>query len=116
MNRVSSLQYVMESPKIPIEIARAVVACWNDKNKDRQVSIRELRRAAEKPNTAEGIADTITEAKSYFEFLKAEGVITWYGVFNLNADGPQWIRFQLPPYYARSPTVPAALDSVADGQ
>ena len=106
----------MESTKIPIEIARAVRACYLDKNKDRQVSIRELRKAAEKPNTAEGIADTITEARGYLDSLKAEGIITWYGVFNLNADGPQWIRFQLPPYYARSPTVPAALDCVADGQ
>lgn len=101
---------------IQTEIARAVRACYLDKNQDRRISIRELRKAAEKPNTSEGIADTITEARGYFDSLKAEGIITWYGVFNLNADGPQWIKFQLPPYYARSPTVPAALDCVADAQ
>ena len=102
--------------KIQTEIARAVRACYLDKNKDRQASIEKLRKAAEKPNKAEGIADTIAEAKKCLEELRAQGIISWYGVFNLNANGPQWIRFQLPPYYARSPTVPAALDCAADGQ
>jgi hypothetical protein len=106
----------MNSTKIHNQIARAVRACYLDKNQDRRISIRELRKAAEKPNSAEGIADTITEARGYLDSLKADGIITWYGVFNLNADGPQWIKFQLPPFYARSPTVPAALDSVADAQ
>ena len=106
----------MRAPTTHIEIARAVRACYLDKDKDRRVSIRELRKAAGHPNTAEGIEDTITEARKYLDSLKAEGIVTWYGVFNLNASGPQWIRFQLPPFYARSPTVPAALDCVADGQ
>lgn len=107
---------IMGTTNIPAIIAHAVRACWLDKTKDRQISLRRLREASGKPNTVEGLADTLTEAKTFFEALKAQGIVTWYGVFNLNGNGPEWIRFQIPPYYARSPNAPAALDSAADGE
>ncbi len=105
----------MNSDQIHTEIARVVLACYQNSARDRQISIEVLRKGGHEPNTAEGITNTIRKATAVFEELKAAGVITWYGVFNLNADGPQWIRFQLPPCYAR-PTVPVILDGVPDGQ
>lgn len=106
----------MDASKIHTEIARAVKACYLNSTRDRQVSIEILRKSEGEPNTAEGITNTIRKATAVFEELKAAGIVTWYGVFNLNADGPQWIRFQLPPCYARPSTVPAILDCVPNGQ
>lgn len=106
---------IMNTDHIHPEIARAVLSCYENNTKDRQVSGEMLRKAWKKPNTAEGIADTFREAKADFEQLKAAGIVTWYGIYCLNADGPQWIRFQLPPCYAR-PTIPAILECAANGQ
>ena len=105
----------MNPTKIQSEIVQTIDACYEDTRKPRRISLRKLREASGRPCTAEAMADTLTEAKAAMSQLMAEGRVTWYGVMQLNARGPEWIRFTLPPAYARQP-VPAALDSAADGE
>lgn len=95
-------------------IEKTVNACY-DTSANRRISLTKGRDITGRPHTTAGMLDTITEAKAIMEDLKAEGRITWYTIMQINADGPEWIRFTLPPRYARIQTN-AALDSVPDAE
>lgn len=105
----------MNPTTIQSEIVKTIDACYDDPRKPRRMSLRRLREESGRPCTAEAMIDTLTEAKAVMNELKAEGRVTWFGIVQLNAGGPEWIRFTLPPAYARQ-SVPSALDSAADGQ
>ncbi len=105
----------MNPTTIQSEIASAVDACYENPKKARRISLKVLRERGGRPCTVEGMADTMTEARAVFEDLKSQGRVTWYTVTQLNAGGPEWIRFALPPSYARQ-TVHAAPDSAIDGE
>ena len=105
----------MNPTTIQSEIVQTIDACYEDTKKPRRISLRKLREASGRPCTAEAMTDTLTEAKAAMSQLRDEGRVTWFGIVQLNAGGPEWIRFTLPPAYARQ-SVPSALDSAADGQ
>lgn len=96
------------SQEIARIIDRTLDSCYADPHCPRRVSLRVLRMAAGIPCTAEGMAQARREALRIMELRKASDRVTWYQVTRLVEGGPEWIRFTIPPAYARNSDVPEA--------
>ena len=105
----------MTSQVIHSEIERIVDECWKDPKKQRRASLRVLNEKANRPQTATAMMDTITEAREALDDLCRLRRIWGYAIVQLNASGPEWVKFTLPPMYAR-PQNAAASTSDPDGR
>jgi len=98
----------MPQTDISKEIARIVAVCYTFPKRPRRISLRAIREAAGIPCTAEGMAQVRREALAAMDGLMEDGLVTWYQVTCLVEDGPEWIRFTIPPVYARAKDLPEA--------
>lgn len=98
----------MPQTSISTEIARIVTACYVFPKRPRRISLRAVREAVGIPCTAEGMAQVKEEAIATMDGLMKDGIVTWYQVTTMVEDGPEWIRFTIPPVYARAKDLPEA--------